>query len=253
MTSQHEDGALGDRRQRARDGAVPSKEAAPRRASRRGRPTADFSARDQIVRGAAEVFGRVGYAGASVEDILLAADVSRRTFYKSFRSKEDLFDAVSANAVALLPRFVRAAADAAPTPAAKLEAGVDAYLGAILQFGPLARAILLEQFPSGSKFARRREAVTERIIADMLEDSHDSGEPPVDPLLVQGLLAAAEHIAVRLASESAAALDIPRARRVLLRMLGATLARPGEPVPPLPLVSRVEPPGTVRRTTRRRG
>lgn len=245
MTTQHKDGAPGDRRQRASDGGVPSK--------RRGRPTADFSARDQIVRGAAEVFGRVGYAGASVEDILRAADISRRTFYKSFRSKEDLFDAVSAEAVALLPRLVRAATEAALTPAAKLEAGVDAYLGAILQFGPLARAILLEQFPSGSKFARRREAVTEQIIADMLEDYRASGDPPVDPLLVQGLIAAAEHIAVRLAGESAETLDIPRGRRVLLRMLGATLAQPGEPVPPLPLVSRVEPRGNVRTTTRPRG
>lgn len=199
------------------------------------------------------MFGRVGFARASVEDILRAADVSRRTFYKSFRSKEDLFDAVSAEAVALLPPLVRAAAGTALTPAAKLEAAVDAYLGAILQFGPLARAILLEQFPSGSKFARRREAVTGRIIADMLDDYRDSGEPPVDPLLVQGLIAAAEHVAVRLASESAEALDIPRGRRVLLRMLGATLAQPGDPVPPLPLAPRAEAPGTKRKTTRPRG
>lgn len=236
------------RKQRASDGSARSSDASPRRASRLGRPAADFSARDQILRGAAEVFGRVGYARASVEDILLAAGVSRRTFYKSFESKEDVFDAVSTDTVALLPQLVRAATEGAPTPAAKLQAGVDAYLGAIVQFGPLARAILLEQFPSGSKFARRREAVAERILENMLRDYRDTGEPPVDPLLVQGLIAAAEHVAVRLASASSDALDIPRARRVLLRMLGASLAMPGDPVPPLPLA-----PGEERKSRRPRG
>lgn len=223
-----------------------------RRASRLGRPAADFSARDQILRGASQTFGRVGYARASVEEILQAAGVSRRTFYKVFASKEDVFDAVSAEAVALLPQLVRAAADAAPTPAAKLEAGIDAYLGAILQLGPLARAILIEQLPSGSKFARRREAVADRIFEDMLRDYRDSGEPPVDPLLVRGVIAAAEHIAVRLAGEAGVALDVSRGRRVLLRLLGAALARPGDPVPPLPLAHRDEPPGDARKPVRKR-
>jgi len=226
----------------------------PRRAARLGRPTGDFSAREQILRGAADAFGRLGFANASVEDILQASGISRRTFYKSFRSKEDVFDAVSADTVGRLPELVGSAATAAVTPAAKLESGIDAYFAAIVAFGPLARAMLLEPFPSDSKFAHRREVVAATILENLLADQRAAGAPPVDPLLVQGLLAAAEHIAVRLASESSETLDVQRGRRVLLRLLGATLAAPGDPVPPLPLAPAAEAPAARgRRPPHRRG
>ena len=51
--------------------------------------------RADIVRAAIEVFSRLGAEAARVEDILEAAGVARRTFYKYFRDKEELlFEAV---------------------------------------------------------------------------------------------------------------------------------------------------------------
>src|SRR5580658_5491801 len=47
-----------------------------------------------IVGAAATVFARLGFAAARVEDILAAAGIARRTFYKSFSSKEDVRAAV---------------------------------------------------------------------------------------------------------------------------------------------------------------
>src|SRR5690349_12652376 len=43
---------------------------------------------------AATVFARLGFAATRVEDILAAAGIARRTFYKSFASKEDVLAAV---------------------------------------------------------------------------------------------------------------------------------------------------------------
>jgi AcrR family transcriptional regulator len=47
--------------------------------------------RTQITQAAAEVFARKGFQGASVDDIALAAGVSKGTIYAYFDNKEDLF------------------------------------------------------------------------------------------------------------------------------------------------------------------
>ena len=41
------------------------------------------------------VLNRVGYAAATVDDILAEAGTSRATFYRYFRNKDDLFAALS--------------------------------------------------------------------------------------------------------------------------------------------------------------
>lgn len=51
--------------------------------------------RARLLEAAQQVFARSGYAGATVDDVLIAADTSRATFYRYFRSKEDLFDELS--------------------------------------------------------------------------------------------------------------------------------------------------------------
>src|SRR4249920_545594 len=71
--------------------------------------------RTRILRGAARVFGERGYGASSVEAILEAAQVSRRTFYRTFRSKEDVLRTLFDNSVQMLVRAVRdAAADHRP-------------------------------------------------------------------------------------------------------------------------------------------
>jgi AcrR family transcriptional regulator len=55
--------------------------------------TADL--RRRLLEAAQQVFAVSGYAGATVDDIITAASTSRATFYRYFRSKEDLFDELS--------------------------------------------------------------------------------------------------------------------------------------------------------------
>jgi AcrR family transcriptional regulator len=200
-----------------------------------GRPPADYSARDVIIRGAAEAFGRRGYARASVEDILAAAGVSRRTFYRVFRSKDDVFHVLFDQAVETVLGFVRQAVAGADTPAAKVEAGLRAYLGAHHAIGPLARVLLLEQFPPGSTFGRRREAAVDAFFHFIEQEVRGLRRARVDPLLIRGVVAAIDHVAIQLVGESqSGALDAERGLRVMYRILAASLAEDGEPLPPLP-------------------
>ncbi|MGF7235328.1 MAG: TetR/AcrR family transcriptional regulator [Frankia sp.] len=58
------------------------------------RPRRGSEKRQAITRGARTVFGRDGYAGASVDAIAAEAEVSTRTIYNHFHDKEELFSCV---------------------------------------------------------------------------------------------------------------------------------------------------------------
>src|SRR5882672_5525651 len=68
---------------------------------------AEESVRIRILRAATTVFGRLGYGATSVEAILAEATVSRRTFYKTFRSKDDVLRVLFENSVSMLLGAVR--------------------------------------------------------------------------------------------------------------------------------------------------
>lgn len=51
--------------------------------------------RGRLLEAAQQVFAVSGYASATVDDIISAAGTSRATFYRYFRSKDDLFDELS--------------------------------------------------------------------------------------------------------------------------------------------------------------
>ena len=57
-------------------------------------PKGSFSARKRqsVLRGAEEIFVEEGFQAASMDRIAAAAGVSKRTVYKHFRSKRELFD-----------------------------------------------------------------------------------------------------------------------------------------------------------------
>ena len=56
-----------------------------------GTKTADLSARDRLLREAAEIFSRKGYAAASVGEIVAAAGVTKPVLYYHFESKQGLY------------------------------------------------------------------------------------------------------------------------------------------------------------------
>lgn len=62
------------------------------------------SARERVLEGAREAFGRLGYELTRVEDILEAASVSRPTFYRIFSSKHEAYEELDRIAVAYLQR-----------------------------------------------------------------------------------------------------------------------------------------------------
>ena len=57
-------------------------------------------AEDTVIAQAAEIFARMGYHGASIDDLLSATGLQRGSLYKAFGSKRNLFEKVLTSALA---------------------------------------------------------------------------------------------------------------------------------------------------------
>ena len=187
------------------------------------------SMRLRILRGAALVFGARGYAATSVESILAEACVSRRTFYKHFRSKDDVLRVLFENSVSMLLAAVR---DAQRAPRGtdvpqrdRLAFAIEGYLEVHARAGKLARVLLLEQFSPSSPLARQRDQAMVAFAELIAEGFAREGRPPPDPMLVRGVVAAINAIAVQMATEHPEGpFDLQRAKQAMLRILAALTA-----------------------------
>ena len=178
--------------------------------------------RNRILRGAAQVFGERGYGASSVEAILAAAEVSRRTFYRTFRSKEDVLRTLFDNSVQVLIRAVKQAGEPGQSAYERRAAAVEAYIQVHANAGALARVLLLEQFSPGSPLAvqrNRAHATFSKLISNV---AVGVGRSAPDPVLVAAIVAGINQVCVQMASQYPdGRWDVARAKRAVLRLLTA--------------------------------
>ena len=187
-----------------------------------GAESTGVSARTRILRGAARAFGRMGFGATSVETILADAGVSRRTFYRHFRSKEDVLRVLFESSVSMLIAAVRETEKLPGSASDRLDAAVEGYLRVHAEAGSLARVLLQEQFSPDSPLAQQRDAAMEAFRALIARGIEREGRPAVDPILLHGVVAGINQITVQMAVEHPeGAWDIPRANAAVLRLLAA--------------------------------
>jgi AcrR family transcriptional regulator len=183
-----------------------------------------FSSRGQILLGAASAFGARGYAETSVEHILAAAGVSRRTFYRFFRSKEDVFEQLFEAASIMFVQAIRAAAAAGGDPEQTLSRCLDAYLELPRRAGPLFKVFHGEASRPGGPLHARRERVIDEIVG-LLDKGYEALHGrAADPLVLRGVIAALERVASEVidAVPADAAL-LARAKAAMLQIVRGSL------------------------------
>ena len=152
------------------------------------------AARNRVLQGGARVFAHSGARLASVEDILDASGVSRRTFYRFFRSKDDVLLALYELGTEALLRACRSAVQGVRDPRARLERCVDAHLDNARRLPRLMFVLGGEAQHHESRLHARRMAVQDELAALLAHGSVDAPEA----LVVRGLIFALEGL-VRLA------------------------------------------------------
>lgn len=190
----------------------------------------------RILDGAARAFGKLGYASVRVEDIIAAAGVSRPTFYKVHASKDEVFETLSERHHREIRRRIRGAvARAGDEPAAELVAMVDAFLRWRAGLGPVGRVLDLEARTPGTTIAHHRAATLRAMTRLSAERMQAAGRPPMDPVMVVALISALESVADALLLKAEVTdAQLARANHIALRILGASLASPGDAMPEMP-------------------
>ena len=157
------------------------------------------STRERILRGAAEVVAASGLRGSTVQDILHAASVSRRTFYQHFPSTEGVMcDLYIEKMDELLETVTAASTAAGDDPLARLKGAVDAYLDFQQDGGVLLSRLQTEAVLLDSMLSPTRERALDRLVA-LLSDEVGAHLPVrPDPLLLRGLLIGVEGVMIHL-------------------------------------------------------
>jgi len=191
--------------------------------------------RGRIIAGAARAFGNLGYGATRVEDILVIARVSRPTFYKFFKGKNDVFQALSdVHHAEILERLV-AATEGTGGATQKLDRIVEAFLRWRVDLGPIGRVLDTEARVPNSRLQAHRQRVLDSVVAKLQSELRNAGREQVDPLLLRALIAAAENVADSFLREPRLGPEeFERRRAVLSRLVLSALAEPNDRPPPLP-------------------
>lgn len=180
--------------------------------------------RTNIQLAAIAVFAAKGLEDSTVNDVLEAAKVSRRTFYKYFSSKMDVLEGIYQTAVSLLlARFAEMQA-LAGSPQAWLQAMVARFFDYHLAVGPIIRLMQEEALRAGSPLSVHRQLAHQemaRLLAERLE--HDARS--TDVLMYRAVIWALESASLELLATEAKREQIDNAKRVLSDLAIATLCQ----------------------------
>jgi AcrR family transcriptional regulator len=210
---------------------------APRRAT--GVQLGGDVARNMIMFGATRVFATKGFRNVSVEDLLEAGQVSRRTFYRFFKSKEDVALAMYTLGTSSLLESCRRAITNEPDLLTQLEKCIDIHLGNARSMGRLVYVLGGEAQSLESPLHARRMEVHDLLVSMFRDAAADAAK--VDPLMIRTLVFALEQV-VRTVLEQGdegrrvTTDSITRARAVMMRVATGAVAGTGPRVAPLPII-----------------
>jgi AcrR family transcriptional regulator len=152
--------------------------------------------RADILRAAADLFGRRGYVGVQVDDVARAAGVGKPTLYRYFASKEELFLQVFGDALAALEADLEAIRSRAGTQRGALIAILERMVDVLAQQMVSLRLLTGEQPDLVDRWrvlfrGRRRpiqDALRAVLVAGIASGEFRDVDPDVVPALLLGMI-----------------------------------------------------------------
>ncbi|MFN7953152.1 MAG: helix-turn-helix domain-containing protein [bacterium] len=199
------------------------------------------------MRVAGAVFVRHGVAETRVEDILQAAAIGRATFYRQFRSKDDVLRALESEWRERVASILTTNGRRSVLSLESLASLLESQIALAVANGALWELFGLESLKRGSPLADARELAVERIATVVHREQSLARRERADPWLIRGYVAAYEAIVRHLVRNG---LDGPehraRAVRAMVNVVRAVTEGVLEP-------SSLAPPPTATRAARAAG
>ena len=183
-----------------------------------------------VLSAALGVFERKGYAATSVEDILAAAGIARRTFYKRFKSKEDVLVALYSAAMSEIMAALQTARPESDHPFAAIHHAIDVYLDYHTKNASTLRMLLGEAMrPESRMYAMRR--VFRGALVQILSDTARKRHKDFAPLVLVGLVGLLEGMSIEILETGVKPADIEVVRQTCHAMLAKVFDVKGPPLP----------------------
>src|SRR4051812_11652918 len=187
------------------------------------RDVVEASQRTRLLEAVGRAVAERGYAGATIDDVVRRAGVSKQTFYDHFADKQDCFlAAYEAASEELLERVGEAQDGSDEDWVERTRAGIRAYLRWLAAEPALARVFLIEVAAAGPVALERRERLRDRY-AELMRTRGGPRELP--PEVRHAVVAALDDVVVRHIREHGAE-RLPELEPVLLYLQLALLAAP---------------------------
>ena len=183
------------------------------------RDVVEASQRTRLLEAIGRAVAERGYAGATIDDVVRRAGVSKATFYEHFSDKEGCFlAAYEAASEELLARVREAHESASDDWLERTRAGIHAYLRWLAADPALARVYLVEVAAAGPVALERREALRDRY-AELVRERRESDLPFE---IFHAVVAAVDDVVVRHIREHGAE-KLPELEPVLVHLQTALL------------------------------
>jgi len=185
-------------------------------------------AKRAVLASAMSVFARQGIEPTRIEDLLQASKVSRRTFYKWFRSKDEVVSALYEEATGELVKIIESAAKGVGgTALGALRQGLDLYLDFHVDNAKLLRALVERAVQSDSPLAERRRWLQRELVQLLSDASRSIGERRLEPYVFYAMIGALEGLSLHLLGQKTiAAADVARAKTTMHALLDHCLGVP---------------------------
>ncbi len=176
----------------------------------------------RILDGTAEAIGSHGIAETTVQHILDASHVSRRTFYKHYTSKEDALRGLYARYADTLVRATATEIGKANDPLAQVERIIGAYISTLEQGGPVMWRLVAEAVGSDSMLAADREQTLDVLVETIDKAVRSLLGMRTDLLVYRALLLALEGLALH--QHRSGTIDLTRLAAVTVPMFQHVIA-----------------------------
>ena len=189
----------------------------------------EAAARGLVLQGSAQVFAKMGVRAPSVEDLLAASGVSRRTFYRLYAGKEAVVVELYTFGTEMLLEACRRAARRESDLRALVVQCIDAHLNNARQSGRLVFVLGGEAQHQESALHARRLQVHDEIVELLVASAASQASGGVDRLLIRGLLLAIEGVTriVLTEGDEGRAVDeaaLAHARVIMIQIANGALA-----------------------------
>ncbi len=176
-----------------------------------------------------DVFEKRGFAEARVEDILEAAGIARRTFYRYFKSKDEVLAGIYELAVGEILGAL-AGAEHATDPVQGLLRGIDVYLDYHVKNAATLRVLIGQSMRPDSQLYPMRQTFRGTLVAIMDHAAREKGKH-LQPYVFVALISALEGLSLELLESGVKKADLAIARQTIAALLASVFDVPGPNLP----------------------